>query len=105
MTMIEHQSGLKAHWLQSDNSSEFVNKTMEQFCWLNGIIHETTIPYLPEQNGTAEWAIAIFFEMVYCMLWSAGVELWYWGEAFMYAVYIRSITLTSGLKKVMPYEA
>jgi len=39
------------------------------------------------------------------MLWSAGVDLRYWGEAFMYAVHIRSLTLTSGLKEIVPYEA
>jgi len=54
-----------------------VNKWIEQFCWLNGIIYEIIIPYLPEQNGIAEQAIAIFFEIVHCMLWSTGVKLWY----------------------------
>ena len=77
MAMIEHQSGLKACWLWSDNGSEFVNKKIEQFCWLNGIIHETTIPYLLEQNRVAEQAISIFFEMVCYILWSTGVKLWY----------------------------
>ena len=48
IAIMEYQSGLKACWLWSDNGSEFVNKTIEQFCWLNGIIHKTTISYLPE---------------------------------------------------------
>jgi len=103
--MLEHQSDLKARRLRSDNGSEFVNSMMTQFCQKNGIIHETTIPYLPEQNGIAERVIVIFFEMVHCMLWSAGVDLRYWGETFMYAVYIRSLILTSGLKGIVPYEA
>jgi len=105
VAMLERQSGLKARRLRSDNGTEFINTTMSQFCQRNGIIHETTVPYLPEQNGIAERAIAVFFEMVRCMLWSAGVDLRYWGEAFMYAVHIRSLTLTSGLKEIVPYEA
>jgi len=80
VAMLERQSGLKARRLRSDNESEFVNSMMTQFCQKNGIIHETTIPYLPEQNRTAERVIAIFFEMVRCMLWSAGVDLRYWGD-------------------------
>jgi len=32
---------------------------MTQFCQKNSIIHETTIPYLPEQNGIAERVIAM----------------------------------------------
>ena len=77
---------------------------MSQFCQQNSIIHETTVPYLPEQNGIAERTIAVFFEMVRCMLWSTGVDLRYWGEAFMYAMHIRSLTLTSRLKEIVPYE-
>ena len=68
VAMLEQQSGLKTHRLRSDNGTEFINTTMSQFCQQNGIIHETTVPYLPEQNGIAERAIAIFFKMVCCML-------------------------------------
>ena len=50
---------------------------MSQFCQQNGIIHETTVPYLPEQNGIAEHTIAVFFKMVRCMLWSADIDLRY----------------------------
>jgi len=36
------------------------------------------------------------------MLWS---DLQYWDKAFMYAIHIRSLTLISGLKDIVPYEA
>jgi len=88
LAMLERQSGLKVCRLHSDNGSEFVNEAMHTFCRRNGIIHETTIPYTPEQNGIAERTIAVFFEMVRSMLYTAGVSLRYWGEAFTYAVYI-----------------
>jgi len=65
---MKHQSGLKACQLQSNNDSKFMNKTMKQFCQLNSIIHETTILYLPEQNGIAEQGIIVFFEIIHCML-------------------------------------
>ena len=39
------------------------------------------------------------------MLQSAKVDLRYWGEAFMYAIHIRSVTLISGLKDLIPYKA
>ena len=61
VTMLERQSGLKAHQLRSDNGTEFINTTMSQFCQRNGIIYETTVPYLPKQNGIAERAIAVFY--------------------------------------------
>jgi len=46
---------------------------MAEFYCHNSIVHETTIPYTPEQNGIAERAIAIFFEMVWSMLYTAGI--------------------------------
>jgi len=61
---------------------------MNKFCQWNGIIHETTLPYLSQQNGIAERAIAIIFEMVRYMLHSASLSLRYWGEAFLYATHI-----------------
>ena len=95
---------MKACWLQSNNGSEFVNKTMKQFCQLNDIIYKMTIPYFLEQNEIAEWAIAVFFEIVHYILWSTEVKLQYWRKTFMYAIYIRNITLTSSLKGVMLYK-
>ena len=105
LAMLERQSGLKVRRLHSDNGSEFVNDAMNTFCRRNGIIHETTIPYTPEQNGIAEQAITVFFKMVRSMLYTANVSLRYWSEAFSYAVYIRSLSATTGLDGVVPYEA
>jgi len=48
---------------------------MNTFCRCNSIIHETTVPYTPEQNGIAEQAIAVFFEMVQSMLYTVNVSL------------------------------
>ena len=43
--------------------------------------------------------------MVRSMLYTAGISLRYWGEAFTYAVYIQSLSVTTGLCGVVPYEA
>ena len=91
LAMLERQSRLKVCCLCSDNGSEFVNDIMNTFCHCNGIIHETTIPYIPEQNGIAERAIATFFEMVQSMLYTANISLQYWNKAFSYVVHIRSL--------------
>ena len=78
---------------------------MAEFCHCNGIVYKTTIPYTPEQNSIAERAIAIFFEMVWSMLYTAGISLCYWGEAFTYAIYIWTLCSTTVLNGVVPYEA
>ena len=105
LVMFERQSGQKICYLHSDNSSEFINQTMAEFCHHNSIVHETTIPYTPEQNGIAKRAIAIFFEIVQSMLYMAGISLCYWGEAFTYAVHIWTLCSTTVLNSIVSYEA
>jgi len=105
VTMLERQSGLKLKKMRSDNGTEFVNSIVESFCQRNGILHETIVPYAPEQNGIAERSIKTYFEMVRCMLHSAKMDLWYWGEAFMYAVHIRNLLPTSALRDTIQIHA
>ena len=64
LAVLERQSKQKVCCLCGNNGSEFINQTMAEFCCYNGIVHEMTIPYTPEQNGIAKRAIAVFFEMV-----------------------------------------
>ena len=105
VTQLERQSGLKLKRIRSDNGTEFVNKIIAAFCKRNGIIHETAVPYGQEQNAIAERSIKTYFEMVRCMLHAAGMDLRYWGEAFMYAVHIRNISPTSALDGKVPFHA
>jgi hypothetical protein len=63
--------------IRYDNGTEFTTVLIESFCQKNGVIMETTVPYTLEQNSIAKHAIAIFFQMVRCMLQSAKMDLWY----------------------------
>ena len=48
-----------------------------------GIIHETTAPYTPQQNGTAERKNQVLKEMVNSMLSFSGLSEGFWGEAML----------------------
>lgn len=100
---LECQAGRLVKIIHTDNGSEFINSAMNEFCARNGIKHETTNPYQPQQNGIAKRAIAVLMEMTPSMLHAARMDLHYWGEAFMYTVYIHLITPTSALKGKIPY--
>ena len=104
IAMLECQSGLKVKRLQNNNSSEFINLTMNKFCQRNSIIHKTTLSYLPQQNSIAKRAIAIIFEMVRYMLYSTSLNLRYQREVFLYIIHIWSLLLISGLDFMVPYE-
>jgi hypothetical protein len=99
---LERQSGKKLKRLRTDVGNEWLNKTVGDFCRRNGILHETTVPYTPEQNSVVERAIATYFEMVRCMLHSARMDLRYWGEALLYAIHVRNLSPTSTIQDRVP---
>ncbi|GJQ94944.1 zinc finger, CCHC-type containing protein [Tanacetum coccineum] len=53
-----------------------------------GIIHETTAPYTPQQNGDAERKNSALKEMVNSMLSYSGLSEGFWGEAMLTACYL-----------------
>jgi len=105
IAMLERQSGKLLKKLHTDNGTEWVNKIIRQFCDRNGVIHQTAVPYGQEQNGLAERTITVYFKMVRCMLHSSGMDLRYWGEAFIYAIHIQNLSPTHGLDEKVPYHA
>ena len=48
--------------------------SLTAFCEKNGIIHETTAPYTPQQNGIAERKNHTLKEMMNAMLISSGLR-------------------------------
>lgn len=52
--LAEKECGHPVKILQTDNGTEFVNAGMLLFMGANGIRHHRTVPYTPEQNGSAE---------------------------------------------------
>ncbi|GKB73902.1 zinc finger, CCHC-type containing protein [Tanacetum coccineum] len=51
-----------------------------------GIIHQTTAPYTPQQNGVAKRKNGTLKEMVNSMLSYSGLSEGFWGEAMFYMV-------------------
>ena len=105
LVVLKRQSRQKVCCLCSNNGSEFINQTMTKFCHHNSIVYETTIPYIPEQNGIAKRTIAVFFEMVQSMLYTAGISLCYQDKAFTYAIHIQTLCFITVLNGIVLYEA
>lgn len=66
--LTENQTGCKIKTIRSDNGTEYVNKEFETFCGKNGILHQRSAPYTPQQNGLAERMNRTLLDRVRCML-------------------------------------
>jgi hypothetical protein len=90
--------------LRTDNGrGEYVNSENDAWFKEKGIRHETSAPYTPEQNGTAERTNRTLLDIVRCMLLSSGLPSSLWAEAVSYATYIRNRVL-SRTGELTPYN-
>ncbi|KAE8955150.1 hypothetical protein PR002_g31866 [Phytophthora rubi] len=90
--------------LRSDNGTEFVNKDVTRICTLNGIMHQRTVPYSPQQNGVAERMNRTIMEKARSMLHYKSVSTEWWAEAVSTAVYLINRSTNTQNTSVTPYE-
>ena len=90
--------------IRSDNGGEFSNKAFRSLLRENTIKHETSCPYSPHQNGSAERAWRSLFEMARCLLLESKLPKQFWTYALMTSAHIRNRCFNARLGKT-PYEA
>ncbi|KAJ9565483.1 hypothetical protein OSB04_001449 [Centaurea solstitialis] len=100
---VENQNEKRIKILRSDRGGEYFNHEFDTFCEENGIKHERTSPFTPQQNGLAERKNRTLVEMVNCMLNQSGLPTNLWEEALLTACYIHN-RITSRVIPTSPYE-
>ena len=70
---VENQLNKKIKILRSDRGGEY-ESPFERFYAKNGIIHQTTAPYSPQQNGIAERKNRTLKDMINAMLLTSGLS-------------------------------
>ena len=78
---------------------------MMNFMKSNGILHQTSVPFNPEQNGMAERMNRTIVEKARCLLIDSCLGKRFWAEAVNTAVYLINRTPCKGLKELVPVEA
>lgn len=63
---VENVLNGKIKTLRNDRGGEYFNKYFDHFC--EDIIHQSTSPYTPQQNGITEWKNRTLLDMVNAML-------------------------------------
>ena len=104
-SMVQRQSGRQIKIFRSDNGREYVNASMKASMERDGICHQTTCTYTPEQNGVAERMNRIIVEKVRSMLNDAQLPKRFWAEEVNPAVYLINRSPTRALNDITPEEA
>lgn len=86
--MVETQTDCKIKCIRSDNGGEFTSYRFNKYCINHGIIHQTSVPYTPQQNGMAERMNRTLAGMARSMMIHMEMDLMWWGEAVMRAARI-----------------
>jgi hypothetical protein len=96
----QNEFGLRIKKIRSDNGTDFKNSQIEGFLEKEGIKHEFSSPYTPQQNGVVERKNRTLLDMARTMLDGYKTPDWFWAEAINTACYsINRLYLHRILKK------
>lgn len=93
----------KVKCIRSDNGTEFMCRDFQTLLRKNKIKHETSAPYSPHQNGTAERGWRTLFEMGRCMLIESQLPKCVWNYAVQTAAITRNRCFNKRTGKT-PYQ-
>jgi transposase InsO family protein len=95
-----NEFGLRIKKIRSDNGTEFKNSQIEGFLEDEGIKHEFSSPYTPQQNGVVERKNRTLLDMARTMLDEYKTPDRFWAKAINTACYsINRLYLHRILKK------
>ncbi|CAI7918905.1 unnamed protein product [Closterium sp. NIES-53] len=105
LVLVERQTKKSVLQLRSDRGGEFLGKKFTDFVDGQGIVHDLTCPYTPQQNGMAEREMRTVVESVRTMLLHMGVQHHWWHLALRQAVWVRNCLERSTLPPgTTPYQ-
>ena len=92
----EKQMSLVIKMSSSDHGGEYISSELQEYLRKNGIIHQTSAPYTPEQNGLAERMNRTIVERARSALIAAGLPKMFWAEAVSTVAYLINRSPTRG---------
>lgn len=102
---VETQTANRIATLRSDQGGEYLSHQFSDFLRVNGIQHQLTARYTPQQNWCAERYNRTVCESARAMIIEADVPKSFWAEAFATSVYVRNRLPTAAIRDhITPYE-
>lgn len=99
----EREAGKPAAMLRSDRGGEFINHAVASWTREEGMVHQTTAPYTPQQNGKAERFNRSLMEKVTAVMIASKCDPSLWAEAAATVTYAMNRTAKAG-KTMTPFE-
>ncbi|KAG5868994.1 hypothetical protein JTB14_004769 [Gonioctena quinquepunctata] len=96
---IERQKEVKVKAMRLDNGGEYISNSFISYCRKNCIISEYTIPYTPQENGTAERMNRTLLNKIRTKFIDSGAPKELWCEALKCSVYELNRLTTKSLPK------
>jgi hypothetical protein len=100
----QNEFGLRIKKIRSDNGTEFKNSQIEGFLVEEGIKHEFSSPYTPQQNGVVERKNITLLDMARTMLDEYKTPDRFWAEAINTACYSIKQLYLHRIHKKTSYE-
>jgi hypothetical protein len=101
---VQNEFELKVKNIRSDNGSEFRNTQVEEFLDEEGIKHELSAPYTPQENGTVERKNSMLIEAARTMLDEYKTLDSVWAEAINTACHAANRLYLQKYLNKTPYE-
>ncbi|WVZ55842.1 hypothetical protein U9M48_006450 [Paspalum notatum var. saurae] len=100
----QREFGLNIVKVRSDNGSEFKNYKVDDWCDEEGIKHEFSATYTPQQNGVVERKNKTLITLARAMLDDYGTSEDFWAEAINTACHASNRVYLHRLLGKTPYE-
>ena len=101
---VKNHFNVQVQVIRSDNGTEYVNKVFGTFLSEHGILHQTSCPDTPPQNGVAERKNRHILEVARSLMFTMNVPKFLWSEAVMTATYLINRTSSRVLGMKSPSE-
>ena len=100
----QNEFDVKIKRVRSDNGTEFKNTNIEEFLNEEGIKHEFSVPYTPQQNSVVERKNRTLIEIVRAMLNEYKTPTNYWAKAVSMACHAINRLYLYKIKEKTAYE-
>ncbi|UYV73840.1 hypothetical protein LAZ67_11001074, partial [Cordylochernes scorpioides] len=86
----EKQTEKRLKCIRSDNAPEYLSKEFKNYLEEEGIGHQLSVEYTPQQNGVAERANRTLLDMTRCFMIEGDLPETLWAELIHTSTYIRN---------------